>query len=525
MASVEDELQPPLLAPDDYTDSGKEADARNNNDDDDDKYFDDFDDTTSGIEYLENTLKTPFPVSYLRRTDANLVVHLALHDVELLRTLLEAHAVFPRNSVMLRVCEELDYNSEAARLLLKHGAVPHSNWLLDAIKLDDEDACKRLVSAGACKDSAYGTFYYHEGMEILPENSSRYYAELERDPKSCFRVRKFILEHFHLDLALVRTIPHDVFGYTIDEHVWDDGKESTDYVANLSEILGIQITLDNWRDVKTLWARQANCQDVYLLHAAASKLTESDDPNVDDMERLADGSRNAFQIMAEASRHPAPFPGTNSRMMRDNCGGWWGELDESDDCYDSKFILSFLMSESLPHLDLRLKMLSRLIDNNIYNLNAAVCIESYFVGDFDSSCQFHHCHGIDLDGEYHVKAWSNLLDLAIGWEFKAATRLLLEMGANPDFCLPMTRVWLDDPSFCVLGGETYNWAWSALLDCRRKKLERMWNKLRAVAKRVTLISQFVQSLFHDIFRPDGPVGKRARLSFCAASASSVLTTA
>jgi hypothetical protein len=89
----------------------------------------------------------------------------------------------------------------------------------------------------------------------------------------------------------------------------------------------------------------------------------------------------------------------------------------------------------------------------------------------------------------------------------------------------MTCIRLDDPFFCVSGGDKYNWAWSALLDCRRKKSEQMWTKVRAVAKRVTLISQFVQSLFHDIFRPDGPVGKRARLSFCAASASSVLTTA
>jgi len=482
--------------------------------------FEDFDYTTQGFDYIEDVLHKDAPI-HRDRGDNRLVVILARDDVPMLRELLKAHAVFPRDTCMEElgstqawpkipghVGREIRYDTAGARLLLEFGGRPPGAWLVQAILADDVEASTRLDALGARL-----SFQERYECEVRDGPLVDHPALLRYDPLSddCFQYA--VARYFKFDLAEIRSIEFDSFHeHLCDEDFDYDGIEVER--AAMEELLCVPIVPENIDAVRDAWYVTSAKHDNVLLRAITTSLP----PPLSSYPLLTDGRIDVHVVLQRNARHSTlgtmhrGWIARRAKMVVDENVDVWEarEHDQSAHGWRACNVVKFLMTSTLDHIDFRLEILRKVIDEKCIDVNSVVCdyvfdtrkIESFTYGFFDRDWI---PPGGSIINEFCALVPATMLDIAVYEDFSDAAELLLKLGARVDNCL----VWTNDRLInCV-----HDWAWDVWIGhCYRRRKE-LWSRLRRLAPLIAKIVMFVRCLSEATLTPDGPFVKRARVAF------------
>jgi hypothetical protein len=481
--------------------------------------FEDFDYTTQGFDYIEDVLHKDAPI-HRDRGDNALVVILARDNVPMLRELLKAHVVFPRDACMEElgstnnvdkilghVGREIRYDTAGARLLLEFGGRPPGAWLVQAILALDIEASTRLDALGA--RLSFQERYECEGHGPLWKHPALWrYNPLSDD---CFQYA--VARYFKFDLAEIRSVEFDNFHrHLCDEDVEYDGIEVER--AAMEELLCVSMVPENIDAARDAWYVAAAKHDNVLLRAITTNLP----PPLSSYPLLADGRIDAHVVLQRNARHSTlgtmhrGWIARRAKMVVDENVHVWEarEHDESAHGWRACNVVKFLLTSTLDHIDFRLEILRKVIDEKCIDVNSVVCDYVFHTRKIESfSFRVFQRDWIPPGGsvinEFYALAPATMLDIAVYEDFWKAAELLLKLGARVDNCL----TWTNDR---LING-VHDWASDVWIDhcCRRSK--ELWSRLRRLAPLIAKIVMFVRCLSEAILAPDGPYVKRARVAF------------
>jgi hypothetical protein len=331
------------------------------------------------------------------------------------------------------------------------------------------------------------------------------------NPAGDDHVRFMVAKHFHFDLADVRTIDFDQFHLHFCNHDMMAFEELSKEKRRLEKWFGFKLNEENFDKADAMWDDGAEDAADEVLHAVTIAWRGG---SFEGYKRMPDGRVDAFDVMRSNSRFstagPTVFKYLFTRAAR--FANFYREhyeasTDQSEGGWRTRDILMFLMNEEVDAVELRVAILRKLIESGCIDPNAFVCeyrfdIESIEM-DFDDE-EFDHdwvpSGGWIDSGEVVVPC--TMLDIAVYEARVQVVEMLLEVGARVDTSLPWTRMCFDTGLMSEMK-----------MDRLMERSAALWDRLRQIAPLVGRIALFVSGTYLNVFLPDGPAVKRARVSF------------